>query len=279
MGTFRYIRKLPDFATVAAGSMATLMAPKGWTYRGIILKYSAGGSAANEATMKADISKVRLKVNGNTRYEASATQLIDIQTKYYGNAVVDGMLFVPLSRTFLKTMEAQDNTAWGTRNVDTFAIEVDIDSGATSPVLVAHAEVDPVANDLGVIVEGHTYTYNASGAVTMEVADLPKSNGQLVGLHIQTSIVTEANLTVNGVEFLNTDIDVMHAALKRRPANRSPVSNWVHIDPLALNRVADAWPMMVEDFRLKLKTSGSGAVPIFVETLSAPLGMPSSVRR
>ena len=278
MGTFRYTRKLPDFATVAAGSMATLMAPKGWTYRGIILKYSANGVAANEATMKADILKVRLKINGNTRYEASATQLIDIQTKYYGNAVTDGMLFVPLSRMFLKTMEAQDNTAWGTRNVDTFAIEVDIGGGALSPVLVAHAEVDPVAADLGAIIEGHTYTYNASGAVTMEVADMPKSNGQLVGLHIQSPLVTEANLSVNGVEFLNTDIDVMHSILKRRPLYREPVSGWVHIDPLALNRIADAWPMAVEDFRLKLKTSGAGPVPIFVETLSAPLGLPSSRR-
>lgn len=273
---FRYTRKLPSFATVGAGQMATLMVPKGWTYRGLVLKYQTGGANATEAQMKADLTAIRLKVNGNTRYEASAEQLIDIQTHFYGESVVAGMLFIPLSRKWLKTIEAQDNTAWGTSNVDTFSIEVDISGGAVTPSLVAHAEVDPVKNDLGIIVEGHTFHYNAAGAGTMEISDLPKSSGQLVGLHMKTTVVSALQLTVNAVEFINSDIDVMNAIYQREPMRRAPVNGWVHLDPLALNRIGDAWPMAVEDFRLKLTTTGAGTVDLFLETLSAPLGLPTT---
>lgn len=275
---FRYTRKLPSFATVGAGQMATLNVPKGWIYRGLVLRYQTGGVDATEAQMKADLTSIRLKINGNTRYEASAEQLLDIQTKFYGESVVAGMLFIPLQRRWLKTVEAQDNTAWGTSNVDTFTVEADVAAGALAPSLVAHAEVDPAASDLGVIVEGHSFFYNAAGAGQLEISDLPKSFGQLVGLHMKTAVVSGLQLTVNGVQFLDTDVDVMNAIYRREPMNRAPVAGWVHVDPLALNRIGDAWPMSVEDFRLKLTVTGAGPIALFMETLSAPLGLPATNR-
>lgn len=269
----RYNYKLPTFSTVGAGQTATLTLPLGPTYRGLVLKYEAGGVNAAEADMKADIKRVALKVNGTERYVATAKQLIDIQTKFYGNSVVAGMLFFPFTRDWLATIAGQDNLALGTNNVASLQLEVDIASGATTPKLTAFADVEDVPRDFGAMVEGHTYNYYAAGAQVFEISDLPKSLGDIVGLHINSAYIDGVELTINNRKVFDADLDVYKAVLKRKPSERVPQADWFHMDPLKLNRMGDVLPMRVQDFRLKVTTSQATELPVFVETLNAPLGL------
>jgi len=272
---FRYIKKLPAFATVGAGQMATLLMPKGWTYRSLVLKYKRNGVAATEAEMKSDLTAIRIKVNGEAKRTFSAKEVLDIETSFLGETVEAGILHIPLQAKWLKTIQAQDNLSWGTLNLDTLSIEVDIDAGAVTPSLEAHTEVDPVGNALGAIIESRSYHYNAAGAGTLEISDLPKSFGQLVGLHMDTAVVSAFALTINGQEIVSTDVDVLNSLYKRKPMQRVPQAGWVHFDPLVLNRLGDVINMNAEDWRLKLTTTGAGTIGLYVQTLNAPLGLPN----
>jgi len=272
MGTIHYTRKLPDLAPVQAGATAQVQIPRGPTYRYVMLKYSANGVAANEATMKADIKRVSFKINGIERWSASATRIIDIVTRYYGESFTDGILFIPLSRANLATMAGIDNTAWGTANIDTLHMEVELNAGAVTPKLEAHAVVDPEARALGAIIEVHETQFSTAVAGVFEISTLVKSRGQLISMHCANANIDALEVAIDQTDFQNVDLDVLEVLYKRKPSERVPQAGYRHFDPVFLNRLADVLPMRAEDWRLKLDLSAAGSVGIFMETLNEPLG-------
>lgn len=272
-----YLRKQPSFSAVATGSTATVILPRGPTYRELILKYGTStGGGPTEATMKAEISEVRVKVNGVDRIELSATHLLDL-SKYYGRAVEAGILPIPLTRPWHRTIPGEENVGWGTSNIDTLEVEVDLAAGAWTPTLELQAWVDPQRRDLGQIVEIHTTTLQPAAVGVYEWSTIPKSLGDLLAMHLDESgavVIDGIEVQVNQVTFYNGDLDVMAYSLRHMPhgEKRVPVTNYQHIDTAILNRVDDRWPLFnVEDFRLKLDCSVAGNVPTVIETVNQPL--------
>lgn len=267
-----YNRKLPDFSPVQAGAQAAIQIPRGPTYRTLILKYARGGVAATEAQLKSDIEAVRIKVNGTTRWAATGTRLVDILTKYYGHTLTNGLLFIDLARHDLATIAGADNLAWGTRNVQTLTLEVDLASGAVNPELEAHAVVDPVSRDLGMIVECWELPFSTSVGGVFEVATIPSSRGQLFALHAAGANVSGLDVEIDNVIFQNSPLDVLNAIYSRVPSGRVPQTDYVHYNPTYLDRLDDVLPLSAQDWRLKLNMSAAGSVGLFMETLNQPLG-------
>lgn len=268
---FNFKRKLPSFNAVAPNSTATVNAPTGPTYQAITLLYKRAGVAATEAQVKSDLKRIRIKINGVTRFDVSGKHVIDVLNKYYGIAFTNGLLTIPLSRPWHKTMEGEDNLAWGTKNVQTLGIEVDIDGAAVSPTLVGEAFILPYERDLGSIIQVHEMPFSTSVAGMFEISTLPKGNGDLASLHFDSALVTAAEVFLNQVPASEGD-ESINRSLLTWVGERTPQANYVHIDPLLKNRVSDVWPLAgVQDFRAKLTMSGAGAVDIIMETLNAPL--------
>lgn len=269
-------RKLPDFNPVAAGARASILIPRGPTYEDITLRYAESGTAANEATMKAGIEEVVLKVNGIERFSMTGKHLVDIN-KFYGLGYNAGELVIPLARPWMKTKEAIDNLAWGTRNMDSFMLEVKLASGATAPTLSADAWVIPESRDLGAIIEVHEISAASSTTGKFEISTLPKGNGDMVAIHLDNANITALEAKINGVPFIDndTDLDAYHNSLTRRSdGKRTAQTGYVHVDAQHRNRLGDTWPLaQVEQFNINPSLSSAGAVGIIMETLNAPLGV------
>ncbi len=269
-----YLRKLPSFNTVGPNATSSVLIPRGPTYRSVVLKYgtnTVGG--ANETNFKAEIKKIRLKINGVTRFEVSGKYAIDIMNKYYGIAFNDGFVVIPLMRPWLRTIEGEENLGWGTSNVDTFELQVDVHENADAPTLEAHAWVTPEQRPLGTIVEVHELIYSTAVSGQFEISSLPKGNGDLVALHFDNSDITKLEAFINQVAFIDGDIDILQDGYQWTGL-RSPQTDYRHLDPCFNNRIADVWPLArVEDFRIKLTLAQAGSVPIIMETLNTPLGV------
>jgi hypothetical protein len=278
--TLHYLRKQPSFSAVAAGSTASVIVPRGPTYRNFVLKYgTATAGGPTEANMKAEIDMVRVKINSIVRFELSGTHLLDLMHHYYGRTVAAGLMVIPFARPWHRTIPGEENLALGTRNIDTLEVEVDINSGATTPTLELQAQVDPVLRDLGQIVEVHKTTLQPAATGVYEWSQIPRSQGDLLAMHLDESsaaVITAIEVWMNSVGFSDGDLDVIDWLQKNEPHGivRAPVANYRHIDTAILNRVDDRWPLRaIEDFRLKVTLSTAGAIPVIMETLNAPLGL------
>ncbi|WOF73806.1 major capsid protein P2 [Parvibaculaceae bacterium PLY_AMNH_Bact1] len=267
-----YNRKLPDFSPVQAGAQAAIQIPRGPTYRTLILKYARGGTPATEAQLKSDIEQVRIKVNGTTRWAATGTRLVDILTKYYGHTLTDGLLFIDLARHDLATIQGADNLAWGTNNVQTLTLEVDIASGAVNPEIEAHAVIDPVKRDLGMIVECWEVPFSTAVGGTFEISTIPEARGQLFAMHVAGANATGLEVEIDNVIFQNAPSDVLNALYARVPSGRVPQADYQHYTPTYLDRLDDVLPLSAQDWRLKVAMSAAGSADIFMETLNQPLG-------
>lgn len=268
---FNFKRKLPSFNAVAAGSTATVNLPTGPTYQAIGINYKRNGVAATEAQIKADLKRFRIKINGTTRIDISGKHLIDVMMKYYGISFVAGLIFIPLSRPWLKTMEGEDNLAWGTKNVQTLGLEIDIDAAAVTPTLTGEAFILPYDRDLGAIIQVMEFPFSTAVGGAFEISTLPRANGDLAAIHFDGANVTAGEVFLNQVPASEGD-EAINRSLLAWVGERTPQVGYVHLDPMIKNRVSDVWPLsQVQDFRVKLNMSAAGSVDIVMETLTAPL--------
>lgn len=268
---FNYKLALPSMAPVAAGKRASVQLPKGPTYHAIILKHTDDGSAANEATTKANLTNIRLKINGTVRWELSATRVIDLLNKYYGYAFKDGYLYIPLARQYFDSPSETDFLAWGTKNVRTIQLEVDIDGDATDPTLDAEAVVVPVERDLGGIVECFENAQSTATTGNMEISDLPRI-GQLLGLHIGNTDMDSLEVKLNQVDVANGDLNALQHLYEWEGERDPQNTSYYHFEPCYKNRLANALPIRsAQDFRLKLNVTTAGSFPVITEQLTNPL--------
>lgn len=268
---FNFQRKLPSFSVVSPGSTAAVLIPRGPTYQCIVLSYKRNGVDATEAQVKSDLKQIRLKINGTTRFEVSGKHLVDCLNKYYGIGFTAGQIVIPLTRPWHKTIEGEENLGWGTKNLDTFGLEVDVDAAAVTPTLSAEALILPFERDLGAIVEVHELVYSNAAAGQFEIPQLPRGNGDLIAIHLDSAAVTTAEAFLNQVPAIEGNADITKT-IQTWMSERSPQTGYKHLDALVRNRVGDAWPLRgVEDFRLKLGMSGASTVGIIMETLNVPL--------
>ena len=126
--------RLPSASSVAAGSIAVIKVPVGnRRYRAIDLKCWNDGTLMNESTMKSLIKLVSFKINGVSRFELTATDIIDLLNKYKDRAFKAGHLLIPLADDYAKYQTFEEALTWNTANVATFDIEITIDSTAVNP--------------------------------------------------------------------------------------------------------------------------------------------------
>lgn len=264
-------RKLPSFSAVAAGQTANVQVPKGPTYRQLILTYKKAGVDATEAQMAADLTKIRLKINGVTRLEASAADLISL-AKYRGFTIDAGQLPVFLAWPTARTPIQEENLAWGTQNVDTFNVEVDIAAGAGAVTLEASAWVTAEPRPLGPIIQVSTLFFAATASGTFEISTLPKGNGDLVALHLASAQITAVEVQVDSGNYLDGLTPALRSSYKW--TGRVPQTNFQHYEPVWLDRYDDRIPLInKQDFRLKLTMGAADTVRIVMETMAAPLGV------
>jgi len=265
-------QKIPDLSPVGAGLRASVMVPKGPTYREFVVNVTIDGVKATKAQIIANVEEIVLKINGTSRWEISGANLVALN-EYYGNDFSDGELIIPLSRHWARTPQGEENLCWGTRNIQNLFVEVKMAAGSYVPTLSLDADFIPEERDLGLIVEIHEFSYPASVVGKREIASLPTENGSLVAMHLKNADITELEVKVNRTPAIesNVNLDAYQNKLARR-GGRTPQAGYVHFDPMVSNRIDDALPLKgAQDFRVNPTVSAAGDIPLVMETLNIPV--------
>lgn len=166
-----------SFNGVAAGQTATLDLPVGaLVYHQIRLLYGTSTtSGANQTNTEAELTQIRLKINGKTQRVMSSAELNAIN-ELHGRPFNAGELVIFLSEPWRRSSQGEDSLAWGMADVQTFQLEVDIHGDADSPTLEARVVVDRIARPMGPIVKWKRFTQPISGTGITTNTNLPRTD-------------------------------------------------------------------------------------------------------
>ncbi len=123
-----------SFNNVAAGGMATTKLPRNRRYHGLILQYKTN---ANQATIEADLTQIRIKVNSKVVRAFSAAEL-NLVNAFNGYTFQAGLVPIWFSEPRRRTPEGEEYLAllaYEDLGVGDVEIEVDIAGAAVAPTL------------------------------------------------------------------------------------------------------------------------------------------------
>ena len=261
----RLIKKMPDPQNVVAGQRATVRLPVGNTYNMLFIRAKTAGADMTEAQMKSMLGDVRLLIDGDLKIEASATELLDL-AKYYGVTIQNGVLPVIFSRPWQRSIVGEDVLSYGTADVSTMDLTVDIDSGATTPTLELYA-IQSQGTPLGqhCVIKRHSRTVSATGEV--EEANLPRGDFGLMALHLTTDAVSTVEVRANERKAHESDL----ATRKFRDSltNKTHQTGYTHINFCETDRVSDVLPLALEDFRVITNHTATGSFNYIQERIDS----------
>lgn len=262
-------QRMPDFSGVAAGAVATAQLPVGLTYRSLAIRYQRGGVNATKAQIQSDILAVVLRIDGEEKIRLTGSELLAI-FEYNKNVFQAGVVPLVFARNDLRTANGEDATAYGTADVSSMQVEVEIAGAATSPSLKLFAEQSAPA-PLGQHLTIRPYSRTASATGEIEEANLPKGTADkpraLSAIHITTANIDRFELTINNNKAMDEDVETATFLDGLKGRDKVWQSGFTHINPLRTNRLADAIPVNVQDLRLKTNHTSTGSYKYLVENV------------
>lgn len=239
-----------SFNAVAAGQTATLDLPATGIYHGLKLEYGTStGGGPTQANMEAEVTEIRLIVNGVVQRRMTAQHLFDINS-YKGKGVTAGILPIYFEEPWRKTAQGADSLAWGMADVDTFIVEVDVDGAAVSPTLAATALKRPGNRNMGPIVKWRQFTVPVSAIGITNLATLPKQDAYYA-FHCLSALIDDVEVQVDQKTILKGVIATLNDVAD--DYGYVAHADWTHIDFSTTRRVSDALSMASEG-------EGGGAV-------------------
>ncbi|SFN65155.1 hypothetical protein SAMN05216224_108141 [Thioclava dalianensis] len=270
----RSLKKMPTPLGIGAGQTASVNLPLGLTYERLYIRCNAKiGAAAAADVVAADwssvIDEIRLMVNGDARITIDAADLVKLNS-FYGDAPLAGVLPIFLSRPWMRTIGGEDQTGYGTVGMATFTLEMDIKEGVTINSLTVSAVQSP-AKAFGAHLRIQKFARNQGVTGTAEIADIPRGPYAMLAMHVNTDKIGTVEVQTDQRKIVESDkaIRATHYDL----ATRVPQAGFTHIDFLPENRLSEALPMALQDFRVKLDFEESGNFAIYTESL---VGAPAS---
>jgi len=257
--------QLPSLRGVGAGAVATSQLPVGVTYHAIALRCTIAGVEATAAQILAQVSRIKLTLNGDPKIDASATELAAVDRHWHTRNSVDpvgqgGILHIWLARPELQEIDGQDGPAWGTADVNSLTLDVTLAGGATIDAIDLRAWItkgEPLGRHI--CLRRLTDSMGAAGDKVLSDFQNPNAEYQLLALHIDKSggagnLITSITLKADQ----NEEWDGPYANLQAlfAPYGLTQVSGWTHLPFAFRGRPLDSLPMVMNDCRLKLVCSG-----------------------
>jgi hypothetical protein len=270
---------LNAFQGVALSSTAFIDLDVGYRYHSLYLVY--GGTTFDVSHM----TNIRIIANGETIWNLSGTRQ-DVLNQYENMAAASTYkaLLISFEREGLNDEVRKYTTCINTgipcsqapRGITKFRIEVDIDSGAVAPTLVAYAKVSINNPHQGIwLPRRKTFFENVPGSATVEflLANKFNGNGNEPGLARLTFAETAANLTnirlsANGQDVVNLATAANQVATAQA-AIRKVNTSYVMYDTAEdgnYNAYFRANNLAAFDARI-IDSNANAALPVIVETL------------
>lgn len=264
----RVLLEMPTPVGIGAGQTASVTLPLGLTYERLLISMNV-----DVATVATDvpvddwgtyIDDIRLIVDGETRIQIKAADLVSLN-KYYGYSMVAGVLPLFLSQPNSRTPDGEDSTAYGTRGgMSSFAMEMDLKTGITINSLTVSAMQSP-GRPFGRHLRIQRHVVNQGTIGEAQISDLPRGPWALRALHVTTGAIGKAEVLIDNKTVY--EAKPLVRAAQAAIAGKTPQAGFTHVDMLNQNRVYDAMPMAVQDFRLKADFEDTGTFSIYAETI------------
>lgn len=271
-------RNIPSSQTAVAGATVTFNIPVGeLTYSDIVLYYTKTGTAATYAQMVADILKVRVKLNGITIQELSGKQFLD-SFAYLGHTINNGEIPILFAQPTARTPVLESLTSLGTSGLNQASIEVDLASGAGASLAMSLNVMCHLRSEVpGLLISRKNFTLTCPVVGVNEFTQLPISIGDLLALHFDgaASPITNVEIRLDDRLLFEGSPSILANRLKRY--GRVPQSGYVHAEMVMRDNLAEKQPLAdTADFRIKLTVTTAGNVPVIMDTLAAPFGLPAA---
>jgi hypothetical protein len=258
-----------SFNAVAAGGTASIDLPVGKKYHQLRIAYgTTTGGGPTQANMEAHIDEMRVKVNGKVQRTMSAAELFAINA-YHGIAVVNGILPIFFSEPWRRTALGEDLTGWGTNDVETFQVEIDIDAAALTPTLSMTVISEPSAEDMGPIVKWDRFTIPVGAVGVFNHTQFPKDDAYYA-VHNFSANIDDVLVRVDGEDRFDA---VLADANEYYAQNGfTGQASMFHVDFGPTARVSDILAMVedgkrVADFRVDYTMSAGTPFVAITETL------------
>ncbi len=266
--------KLPSLSRVSPGAKATLELPLGPTYYAI--KYTVTAAAGLAAS---SIGRIEALFDGKVKQTyANLQRLIDLNT--YWGYTTDSVsatqieFTVHFFRAELMDVVYRRAPGIGTADLQTFHMELSIDSGAPADIAItAEALIDPIPQPVGVFINVREYPFASSVSGKVEVDNLVKGP-YYRAIHCfkadVNAVVVEINQNGDQIKVVDATKSTLEALQKSAsPKARSPLSaKATHIDFNLDGDLANSLSTgKLSDFRLQMDLGTSGSMDIVTETL------------
>lgn len=263
----RKISRMPTPLGIGPGQTASVNLPLGLTYNTLYIRANWDNGGSDEDVAVSDwgsvIKEIRLMVNGDARITIDAADLVKLN-QFYGQSMVAGTLPLFLARPWMRTAGGEDQTAYGTQGINTFTIEMDIASGATVNNLEVYAVQSP-ARPFGPHLRIQKYTRNQGVTGEAEIDNIVRGPYAMMAMHVSTDSIGEVEVLADQRKVYEADSSIRQAHAD--VSGRAPQAGFTHIDLIGENRLSEALPMNLQDFRLNLDFQTTGNFSIYAESL------------
>jgi len=166
-----------SFNAVAPGQRATLDLPtRKFKYHQIRLVYGTGTAGGpTRANIEAELTRIAIAVNGKEQQVFSAAQLLRLH-EFRGRTFHAGHVPLFLANPWMKTPPGQDALGWGTADVQTLQVTVDIAAGATAPTLKAMVAVEEREEAMSAIAKFRRLTLPVTAVGLQTFTSLPRDD-------------------------------------------------------------------------------------------------------
>lgn len=273
--------QMPDFQNIAAGSKALCRPALGQTYLWMEFYHTIATVAATKAQLQAQVSNMRVVVDGVVKFELTGTDAIYLAEYYRANCVAaTGIIPIFFARPWMEDLRNQDAPAYGLAGVDSFAIEITLAGGAAINAIQGFGYTTDNEGLGDHIVTVRLNRNNASSGLET-INDIPTDpNWSLYAMHIVTAVV------INLIEVLGDGSRIIYgppAVLNQRlvymTSPRGVQAGYTPIEFCGRNRNVDTLPLTMNKFQTRITWNAApGAYGIITETVwQAPVkGIPAA---
>lgn len=266
----RPLKRMPTPLGVGAGQTASCNLPLGLTYERLYIRLNVDVATVATDVALADwgtyINEIRVMVDGDAKIELTATALVALNAYYdQTKSMTPGVLPLFLSRPWMRSILGEDQSGYGTMGgISTLSLEMDLKDGITINSLDVYASQSN-GKPFGPHLRIQKITRNQGVTGEAQISEINRGSYVMLAAHVATA-------DIGDVEIL-ADERVVHksdAALRDSHyavIGRVPQAGYTHIDFVTENRLSEAMPMELDDFRMNLDFTATGNFPIYLESL------------
>lgn len=252
-----------SMSSMTPGTQSTLNIPRSHTYFSLALHIAITGVTLTPANIDTYIDKITLRCNGEPRYEVKGTQL----RKYWEErnvTVANNFIPVLLSQPHMRSAAGEDVSGYGTLDLRSFEIHVDLASGAHVITKLDLYAVRGANQPLGAHYRLSTYRRSSTGAGDLELNSFTRANQRIMALFLGTDQIDDITLKADDVIIHSSKKEVREGFLKAL-AKRTEAGQTM-VDLNTSNRLEDMFEVLGRDVRMTCKMASATSFDMLVES-------------